>query len=94
MENKRKRKVTKEELGKLRELNNNHVSLKNKMADLEISSQEIAIEKIRVFQNIRGNNSKFGEIQKELLSKYGNVSINIDTGVIEEREPPQEKENK
>tara|TARA_R100000742_G_C4279386_1_gene103798 strand:+ start:783 stop:1010 length:228 start_codon:yes stop_codon:yes gene_type:complete len=74
------KKVKKEELEKLQQLNSDFVKTKTQLGDLEIQKSII----ISSVQEIR---SQFAELEQSLMEKYGeNSVINLQTGEIKEKE--------
>jgi len=70
------KKLTSEELSKLQELNNSFTQSKISLGDLELQKENI-IGKIKEIK------SKFVELEKELIKKYGEESvINLQTGEV------------
>jgi len=73
------KKLTSEELSKLQELNNSFTQSKISLGDLELQKENI-IGKIKQIK------SKFVELEKELIKKYGEESvINLQTGEVTEK---------
>jgi hypothetical protein len=73
------KKLTSEELSKLQELNNSFTQSKISLGDLELQKENI-IGKIKEIK------SKFVELEKELIKKYGEESvINLQTGQVTEK---------
>lgn len=70
------------ELEKLRNLNKSFSDLRSGLADLEIKGRTIQIHKENVFRDMDKLSSEFKELEAELLAKYGNVKINLQTGEI------------
>lgn len=70
------------ELEKLRNLNKSFSDLRSSLADLEIKGRTIQIHKENVFRDMDKLSSEFKELEAELLAKYGNVKINLQTGEI------------
>lgn len=70
------------ELEKLRNLNKSFSDLRSSLADLEIKGRTIHIHKENVFRDMDKLSSEFKELEAELLAKYGNVKINLQTGEI------------
>ena len=74
------KKVKKEQLEKLQQLNSDFVKAKTQLGDLEIQKSMI----ISSVQEIR---SQFAELEQSLMKKYGeNSVINLQTGEIKEKE--------
>jgi hypothetical protein len=74
--------IEKQELETLRELNKSFVELRTKLADLEIANRNIQSQKNLVFSDMDKLSSEFKSIEADLLEKYGNVKINLETGEI------------
>tara|TARA_A100001201_G_scaffold140949_2_gene135192 strand:- start:228 stop:455 length:228 start_codon:yes stop_codon:yes gene_type:complete len=74
------KKVKKEELEKLQQLNSEFVQAKTQLGDLEI-------QKSIIISNVQEIRSQFGELEQTLMKKYGeNSVINLQTGEIKEKE--------
>ena len=74
------KKVKKEELEKLQQLNSEFVQAKTQLGDLEI-------QKSMIISNVQEIRSQFGELEQTLMKKYGgNSVINLQTGEIKEKE--------
>jgi predicted nucleic acid-binding Zn-ribbon protein len=71
-----------QELEKLRELNKNFASLKNNIADIEIAIRNLENKKTIVFSELEKLSSDFADAEKELTEKYGDVTVNLDSGEI------------
>jgi len=76
--------IEKEELERLRDVNYKLHSLKNNIAEIELSIRALELNKSSVFTSIDELNVEFRSLEKELTQKYGNVSINLETGNIQE----------
>jgi hypothetical protein len=74
--------IEKQELETLRGLNKSFVDLRAKLADLEIANRNIQSQKNLVFNDLDKLSSEFKSIEADLLEKYGNVKINLETGEI------------
>jgi uncharacterized protein YifE (UPF0438 family) len=74
--------IEKQELETLRELNKSFVDLRSKLADFEIANRNIQSQKNLVFNDLDKLSSEFKSIEADLLEKYGNVKINLETGEI------------
>jgi len=73
------KQLTSEELGNLQELNNSFTQSKISLGDLELQKENI-------IGNIKQIKSKFVELEKELIKKYGEESvINLQTGEVTEK---------
>ena len=76
--------IEQSELEKLRSLNSSFTELRSKIADLEIASRNIQSQKNMTFSEMDSLSSEFKELEAELLAKYGNVKINLQTGEIQD----------
>jgi chromosome segregation ATPase len=77
--------IEKEELERLRDANQKLYSLKNNIAEIELSIRALELNKSSVFTSIDELSVEFKSLEKELTEKYGNnVSINLETGNIQE----------
>ena len=77
-------KITQEELEKLREFNTKFATLRNKIVDIEMSIRKLNNDKSSVFDSMDELYLESKSVEKELTEKYGNVSINLETGEIKE----------
>ncbi len=74
------KKVKKEQLEKLQQLNSDFVKAKTQLGDLEIQKSIL----ISGVQEIR---AEFAELEQSLMKEYGeNSVINLQTGEIKEKE--------
>lgn len=70
------KKLTKQELSELQELNTAFNTTKTQLADIEIN-------KMNVVASLASLKAKFGEMEQALIEKYGqNAVINIETGIV------------
>ena len=76
--------IEKQELETLRDLNKSFVDLRARLADLEIANRNIQSQKNLVFNDLDKLSSEFKSIEADLLEKYGNVKINLETGEIQD----------
>lgn len=76
--------IEKQELETLRDLNKSFIDLRAKLADLEIANRNIQSQKNLVFNDLDKLSSEFKSIEADLLEKYGNVKINLETGEIQD----------
>ena len=76
--------IEKQELETLRDLNKSFVDRRTKLADLEIANRNIQSQKNLVFNDLDKLSSEFKSIEADLLEKYGNVKINLETGEIQD----------
>lgn len=71
-----------QELERLRELNKNFNTLKNNIADIEIAIRNLENKKTVVFSDLEKLSSDFASAEKELTDKYGDITINLESGEI------------
>jgi len=71
-----------EELENLRELNKNFNTLKNNIADIEIAIRNLENKKTAVFSELEKLSSEFADAEKALTEKYGDVTVNLESGEI------------
>lgn len=76
------KKIKKSELEALQNLNKSFTDLRTKLADLEIANRNIQSQKNAVFLDMDGLSTKFKSLEADLLEKYGNVKVNLETGEI------------
>jgi hypothetical protein len=76
--------IEKQELETLKKLNKSFIDLRSKIADLEIASRNIQSQKNLTFNDLDKLSSEFKSVESELLEKYGNVKINLETGEIQD----------
>ena len=74
------KKIEKEELEKLIELNKNYRGLKFQIADIEITFERLKNQKITSIANLEMGAHDLASYQKEISEKYGDVDINLHTG--------------
>lgn len=77
-------KITQEELEKLREFNNRFATLRGKIVDIEMSMRKLNKDKSLTFDIIDELYLESKDLEKNLTEKYGNISINLETGEIKE----------
>ena len=76
--------IEKQELETLRELNKSFVELRGKLADMEIASRNVQTQKNMIFSDMDKLSTEFKSIEADLLEKYGNVKVNLETGEYDE----------
>jgi predicted nucleic acid-binding Zn-ribbon protein len=76
------KKIETSELEALQNLNKSFTDLRTKLADLEIANRNIQSQKNAVFLDMDGLSTKFKSLEADLLEKYGNVKVNLETGEI------------
>lgn len=74
------KKIEKDELDKLIELNKNYRDLKFQIADIEITFERLKNQKITSIANLEMGAHDLATYQKEISEKYGDVDINLHTG--------------
>lgn len=75
-----KKKITKEELDNLVNANRVFRDLKFKLADIEMSVRALGLQKDVVMQQLDSAANDLANEQKSILDKYGDVSVNLQTG--------------
>jgi len=75
-----KKRISEEELEKLRSLNQNYRDLKFQVADIEITFERMKSQKISTLANLETSAFDLSQFQEELVSKYGDIKINLQTG--------------
>ena len=76
----KEKKITQEELDKLRSLNQNYRDLKFQIADIEVSFERMKSQKMSSLANLETSAFDLSQFQDELVSKYGDIKINLQTG--------------
>lgn len=74
------KKITQEELDKLRSLNQTYRDLKFQIADIEVSFERMKSQKMSSLANLETSAFDLSQFQDELVSKYGDIKINLQTG--------------
>jgi hypothetical protein len=74
------KKLEQEELSKLTELNRNFRDLKFEVADIELSFERLKSKKQTTLTNLEIAAHDLAKYQEEIVAKYGEVSINLQTG--------------
>jgi hypothetical protein len=72
------------ELEKLKDLNTKVRSMKEDIADMEVSMSRLKTKKQSALFEIEIVADELGKFQSELLEKYGSVSIDLSTGEIKD----------
>lgn len=84
MENQNKQmksqKLTSEELEKLQKFQTQNNQITNSLGQIEIQKQVLESQKIDILQQLSKLQEESSELSKELQEKYGNGSIDIETG--------------
>lgn len=78
--------VTTEELELLKETNLKFNSLKGSLADNEISIKRLENNKNAIFSELEKVSLDYKDIETNLLEKYGDISIDLQTGEIKEND--------
>ena len=73
-------KITQEELDKLRSLNQTYRDLKFQIADIDVSFERMKSQKMSSLANLETSAFDLSQFQDELVSKYGDIKINLQTG--------------
>jgi hypothetical protein len=76
----KEKKITQEELDKLRSLNQTYRDLKFQIADIEVSFERMKSQKMSSLANLETSAFDLSQFQDELVSKYGDIKINLQTG--------------
>jgi hypothetical protein len=76
------KKLTSEELDSVKAIKNEYTNLAIALGELELQKSNIAKEKQRLLDNQTQLIEKETELAKTLSDKYGNGSINLETGEI------------
>lgn len=74
------KKIEQDELSKLTELNRSFRDLKFDVADIELSFERLKSKKQSTLSNLDIAAHDLAKYQEELVSKYGDISINLQTG--------------
>jgi predicted nucleic acid-binding Zn-ribbon protein len=78
------KKIESQELEALQKLNKTFTDLRAKLADLEIANRNLQSQKNNVFSEMDGLSTQFKALEADLLEKYGNVKVNLETGEYDE----------
>ena len=78
--------ITTEELELLRETNSKFNSLKGSIADNEIAIKRLENTKTAIFAELEKISLEYKAIETNLLEKYGDISIDLQTGEIKEND--------
>ena len=73
-----------QELENLRDLNKKLSSIKNNIAEIEIAIRNLENKKTVVFSELEKLSADFANTEKEITEKYGNITVNLETGEINE----------
>lgn len=73
-------KIEQNELAQVSDLNRNFVSYKLQTADIELSLDRLKRQKITTLSNLEAAAQALALYQEELTAKYGDVTINLQTG--------------
>ena len=74
------KKIEKDELDKLVELNKNYRDLKFQIADIEMTFVRLKNQKTTTIANLEMGAHDLASYQEEISSKYGDIDINLHTG--------------
>lgn len=78
------KKITQEELEVLIDTNKQFTSLKNNLVEVEMSIRRMKDSKQSIFDNMDILHERSKKTEEDLISKYGNISVNLQTGEITE----------
>jgi hypothetical protein len=73
-------KITKEELDALVNANRVYRDLKFNLADIEMSVRRLGEQKELTMQQLEVSAASLTQQQQSILDKYGDVSVNLQTG--------------
>jgi hypothetical protein len=76
------KQITQEELELLQKTHSDFNNTKLSLADIEIAIKQLELKKIVVFSELEKISLDYKDIETNLLEKYGDVSINLNTGKI------------
>jgi len=76
------KQITQEELELLQKTHSDFNNTKLSLADIEIDIKQLELKKIVVFSELEKISLDYKDIETNLLEKYGDVSINLNTGKI------------
>lgn len=74
------KKLEQDELSKLTELNRNFRDLKFDVADIELSFERLKSKKKSTLANLEIAAHDLAKYQEEIIAKYGDITINLQTG--------------
>jgi hypothetical protein len=74
------KKIEQDELSKLTELNRSFRDLKFEVADIELSFERLKNKKKSTLINLEVTVHDLAKYQEELTAKYGDITINLQTG--------------
>jgi hypothetical protein len=74
------KKLDQEELSILTELNRNFRDLKFEVADIELSFERLKNKKKSTLANLEIAVHDLAKYQEEIVAKYGDITINLQTG--------------
>ena len=77
-------KIDELELSTLRDLNSKFTGLRSKLTDIEIAIRNLDAQKKNVFREMDSISTSFKNIEADMIEKYGNVEINLQTGEIKD----------
>jgi len=76
------KQITQEELELLQKTHSNFNNAKLSLADTEIATKQLEVKKTSIFSELEQISNQFKELEATMVEKYGNVSINLQTGEI------------
>jgi len=74
------KKIKKEELSKLVELNTNFRELKFQVADIEVTFNRLKSQKIATLSNLETAAFDLSSYQDEIITEYGYTKVTLQTG--------------
>lgn len=76
------KKLSEEEVQQIKEIKQEYTNLALSLGELELQKSNIDKEKVRLLNYQEQLNAKETELAQKLTEKYGNGTINIETGEI------------
>jgi hypothetical protein len=74
------KKIKKDELSKLVELNTNFRELKFQLADIEVTFNRLNSQKVSTLANIETAAYDLSLYQDKIVEQYGDIKVNLQTG--------------
>ena len=74
------KKIKKEELSKLVELNTNFRELKFQLADIEVTFNRLNSQKVSTLTNLETAAYDLSLCQDKIVEQYGDIKVNLQTG--------------
>ena len=74
------KKIKKDELSKLVELNTNFRELKFQLADIEVTFNRLNSQKVSTLTNLETAAYDLSLYQDKIVEQYGDIKVNLQTG--------------